>query len=125
MTEIVHDDHQDLNTHDDDLKHITSITDYSDSENVPENDEGNHEYKYSLDHLDDEQFDHYSVQMQYRLGEGQGQAFYTLGIRDDGYPIGLTKDRLDKSLKALSEIAKTNSATICYVHQKEVPNRYK
>jgi GTPase len=110
---------------DDELGDLITIANYSDSENIPESDEGNHEYKYSLDHLTEERFDHYSVQMQYRLNEGQGQAFYTLGIRDDGYPLGLSKDRLDKSLKNLSKLAKTNSAMLCYVHQKEIPNQYK
>ncbi len=91
----------------------------------PESDEGNHEYKYVLTDLTSEQEDHLSVQMSYRVDEGQGQAFYALGIRDDGFPMGLTEERMDESLKNLQEIAESISAQICFVQKKEVPDRYK
>jgi GTPase len=32
---------------------------------------------------------HLSTQMKFRLREGNGEAFYYIGVKDDGYPQGI------------------------------------
>ena len=77
-----------------------------------ENDEGNVEYKLLLEKLDDEKAERLAAQMLYRLNEGHGEAFYIVGLSDDGEPIGLSDEELETSLKNLQLIAQKAGATI-------------
>lgn len=43
--------------------------------------------------------------MRYRLNEGGGEAFYEIGVSDDGEPIGLTEEEIEKSLQVLERAA--------------------
>jgi GTPase len=45
------------------------------------------------------------TQLKWRLLEGQGQAYYEIGVADSGLLIGLTKHDLEKSLETLEEMA--------------------
>lgn len=62
----------------------------------PEREYGNREYKLSLDYS---QFDKKksqtlltkkASQMLYRINEGDGKALYIIGVRDNGYNIGIS-----------------------------------
>jgi hypothetical protein len=55
-----------------------------------ENDDGHTEYKYKLVQPTPERIQHLVTQMNYRLTEGQGRAYYMLGVEDDGSPKGCT-----------------------------------
>jgi len=104
------------------LDHISEIHD-SDLDDLimdPEKDNGNREYKYTLTNLTDLQFDHLVVQLRYRMEEGNGEAIYDIGIRDDGYPIGLTTPRMEESLENLRKMADQIPAKICYVNRRFV-----
>jgi len=49
--------------------------------------------------------EHLATQMRYRLNEGGGEAFYEIGVSDDGEPIGLTDEELETSLRILEKAA--------------------
>ncbi len=44
------------------------------------------------------------TQLNYRLNEGGGEAFYELGLTDDGVPLGLTEEEASESLRIMEEI---------------------
>jgi len=44
--------------------------------------------------------------MRYRLNEGGGEAFYEIGVSDDGDPVGLDDKELEVSLNVLEKAAK-------------------
>lgn len=71
----------------------------------PENNDGNIEYKYKLVNLDNLTFNKRITQMKFRIIEGGGEAFYYIGIMDDGTPLGLTKLEYDESVQNLNLIA--------------------
>ena len=41
---------------------------------------------------------HLVTQLQFRLGEGQGEAIYEIGVTDSGVPQGLTEEEMEASL---------------------------
>ncbi|MCL4343755.1 MAG: hypothetical protein JRN26_03300 [Nitrososphaerota archaeon] len=77
-----------------------------------EDEKGNVEYKLLLQELDDERREHLVTQMVYRLNEGHGEAFYILGLSDDGEPIGLSDNDLKTSLENLKVIAQRAGASM-------------
>ena len=78
-----------------------------------ENDEGNIEYKKFLINLDNDTFNRRMTQMIYRLYEGMGEAFYFIGVSDDGCIIGITEEEYNESVTNLHLIAqKINSSVI-------------
>lgn len=69
---------------------------------LPENDDGNVEYKLRLDTKDRMGLKKIASQMKWRMNEGKElynlcEAHYILGVADDGTLGGLTKDELDKT----------------------------
>ena len=44
--------------------------------------------------------------MKWRLQEGQGEAFYEIGVEDNGILAGLTDEELAASLETLERMAK-------------------
>ena len=84
----------------------------------PENDAGNTEYKWKLTKLSDERIQQLITQMQYRLDEGSGEAFYEIGIKDDGFPIGINDEDYKESINNLEIIAKECNANISLVSKK-------
>ena len=48
--------------------------------------------------------------MNYRLREGHGEAFYILGVHDDGRVVGLPDDELIQSIALIRYMAKVNHA---------------
>jgi hypothetical protein len=67
--------------------------------------EGNIEYKLKLTDVSEVRLQHLVTQLNWRLREGKGTAIYQLGVRDDGFPQGVTKDTLVESLYTLSRMA--------------------
>jgi len=70
-----------------------------------EDDEGNVEYKLKLINPPRDRFDCLVTQMKFRLIEGGGEAFYEIGISDDGSPTGITDDEMELSLDTLRRMA--------------------
>ena len=44
--------------------------------------------------------------MKWRLQEGQGEAFYEIGVEDNGIFAGLTDEEMAASLETLDQMAK-------------------
>ena len=88
----------------------------------PENDNGNIEYKWKLLDLSSKRVDQLITQMQYRLNEGSGEAFYEIGIKDDGFPIGISENEFIESSNNLKKIANECNAIISLVSKKEIKN---
>jgi len=69
-----------------------------------ESEEGNVEFKLRISPADRDRFLELATQMLYRLNEGGGEAFYELGLSDEGEPVGLTPEALQASLENLKNI---------------------
>ena len=69
-----------------------------------EREEGNVEYKLLVTTTDEKRLQKLATQLNYRLNEGRGEAFYELGVSDDGETVGLTDDEVEKCLKTLDKI---------------------
>ena len=59
-----------------------------------------------------ERLEKLASQMKYRLAEGGGEAFYVIGITDEGEPLGLPQDEAEYSLKALEKVAEVIGAKL-------------
>lgn len=88
----------------------------------PEIYDGNTEYKLVLEPKDTKRIKGLTAQMGFRLREGNGQAIYWLGIMDNGYALGITKDLLDKSISILKNIAESLGARIHVLSQTNIGN---
>lgn len=66
-----------------------------------EKDSGNVEYKLMLTSDDPRTLQHLATQIRYRLNEGGGEAFFELGVSDEGEPLGLNEETLTHSLDIL------------------------
>lgn len=78
----------------------------------PEKEEGKVEYKYKLVIEKAQKIERLISQMKYRLAEGGGEAFYILGVADNGEPLGLDEKELEKSLNILRKVASSIGASI-------------
>lgn len=76
-----------------------------------EEEEGNVEYKLRFNTVNSERFKKLVTQLVYRLEEGGGEAFYELGLMDDGTPVGLTEEEARETLEVFNKIAKEAGAT--------------
>ena len=65
----------------------------------PEHDYGNVEYKAHMNRLVGVKRHRYISQIKYRIMEGEGVAYYVIGVRDDGKVIGLSRSNVERSLK--------------------------
>ena len=68
---------------------------------------GNVEYKLKLQSLTMDRVDHLTTQMIWRLEEGNGTAFYQIGVLDSGQVTGLNEDELLETLIAIYFMAST------------------
>jgi len=62
-----------------------------------ENEIGKVEYKLILSGVTPERLQELASQMKYRLEEGDGEAFYVIGVSNEGEIIGLSKSELEES----------------------------
>ncbi|KAF7307799.1 hypothetical protein MKEN_01140000 [Mycena kentingensis (nom. inval.)] len=88
---------------------------------VPENDDGNVEYKLQLLSPSPGRFARLVTQMKWRLLEGGGQAYYELGVADSGMLVGLPRAELEQSLETLEMMAGEIGASVIVVKEIEVP----
>jgi GTPase len=72
---------------------------------LPEVEEGNREYKFKLTDLSDDQLTHRITQLNWRLNEGNDEAYYLIGVEDNGNQLGLSDEDLQESLQNLQFIA--------------------
>lgn len=84
--------------------------------------EGNREYKFKLTDLSDDQITHRKTQLNWRLNEGDGEAFYLIGIEDNGNPLGLSVPDLQESLRNLKFMA---DQVYCEMEVTELCNGFK
>ena len=85
---------------------------------VKERDDGNIEYKRELLDLDEHTLNRRITQMKYRVNEGLGEAFYLVGVSDDGNLIGLNEDEYNRSVSSLELIANKLDFTILKLCEK-------
>jgi len=64
------------------------------------------EYKLKLIDPTPSRIEHLVTQMKWRLGEGDGEAIYEIGVEDNGIISGLPKEELESSLTTLRTMAK-------------------
>ena len=72
-----------------------------------EPDNGNVEYKLKLQSLTMDRVDHLTTQLIWRLEEGDGTAFYQIGVLDSGQVTGLNEEELSETLIAIFFMAST------------------
>ena len=78
--------------------------------------EGNIEHKWRLVNTSAERLTHLTTQLHWRLNESsQGEALYLLGVRDDGFPEGISEEDFRESLQTLRRMAKGINACIVEV----------
>lgn len=82
-----------------------------------EAEEGKVEYKLKLNAYAEERLQKLATQLAYRLGEGGGEAFYELGVSDEGEPIGLTEEEAEESLRVMEKITKAVGASFMIVRK--------
>jgi len=70
----------------------------------PEVESGNREYKRFLINLEEDRLQELVSQMKWRLSEGNGIAYYYIGINDDGSVFGLNKLQVNTSMKNFRQI---------------------
>eukprot|EP00004_Rigifila_ramosa_P011212 TRINITY_DN2376_c0_g1_i1.p1 TRINITY_DN2376_c0_g1~~TRINITY_DN2376_c0_g1_i1.p1 ORF type:complete len:767 (+),score=201.43 TRINITY_DN2376_c0_g1_i1:2457-4757(+) len=83
-----------------------------------ESDDGNIEYKLKLVAPSEERFQGLVSQLKYRLAEGQGEAFYEVGVSDSGLLLGLSAQEFEASLATLKRMAAALNAETSIVHQR-------
>lgn len=57
--------------------------------------------------------------MKFRLDEGGGQAFYRIGVEDNGNPLGLSNEEMKESLAMLFYMAKYLKADLMIASVKQ------
>jgi elongation factor 1-alpha len=71
-----------------------------------ENGDGNIEYKLKLTSVDKDRINELATQLNYRLNEGGGEAFYELGVTDEGELLGLDQSETQTSFKNFDKICR-------------------
>eukprot|EP01129_Flabellula_baltica_P014380 TRINITY_DN6869_c0_g1_i1.p1 TRINITY_DN6869_c0_g1~~TRINITY_DN6869_c0_g1_i1.p1 ORF type:complete len:578 (+),score=120.03 TRINITY_DN6869_c0_g1_i1:122-1855(+) len=86
--------------------------------------EGNIEYKRQLVEPTPERLVKLTSQLKWRLFEGHGEAFYQLGVDDDGSPYGLSEIGLEKSIANLRKMADALNCKVIVVCRRPGTNGY-
>lgn len=86
----------------------------------PESDDGNTEYKWKLTNLSSFNIEKKMTQLKFRLEEGNGEAMYYIGVKDDGEVVGLNLDEHEESIENLKTIASKIGAHVMKVSTTEV-----
>ena len=87
---------------------------------VPEEDDGNLEYKLKLLDNSESRIKRLASQMRFRCNEGNGECFYNLGVEDDGKLVGLTKSEYDSTIECIQKAATINSYSISVLSCMEI-----
>lgn len=90
-----------------------------------ESEYGNVEYKIYLIDKDDERIKSLASQMRFRVNEGNGEAKYIIGIKDDGNMVGIDKKTYIESYNTLTRVVKKNNYALTLISEKKIEkNRY-
>eukprot|EP00835_Amoeboradix_gromovi_P006891 NODE_931_length_3011_cov_0.275069.p1 type:complete len:559 gc:universal NODE_931_length_3011_cov_0.275069:566-2242(+) len=84
--------------------------------------EGNIEHKLIL-RPETERLPQLVSQLKWRLKEGNGEAFYQIGVSDDGFFVGLTENEMSLSLATLNKMAQQLDADTSVVRKVLVDNK--
>lgn len=71
-----------------------------------EDDYGKIEYKRQLTNMTNTKINKYATQMKFRLIEGNGEAIYLIGVKDNGVILGVENKNYLLYCKLMSKIAK-------------------
>ncbi|RLE51294.1 MAG: elongation factor 1-alpha [Candidatus Methanomethylicota archaeon] len=82
-----------------------------------ESEEGNVEYKLKLAYVSEGRLEELASQLRYRLAEKGGEAFYVLGVSNEGEPIGLSDEEVKVSLENLKRVAEKAGAKINVIRE--------
>lgn len=82
----------------------------------PEDDRGPIEYKYTLQLQDRSVWESRASQLHFRIQEGNGLATFYLGVCDNGYQLGLSRECLELSINSINEIMNLIDAE-CFSYQ--------
>lgn len=74
--------------------------------------EGNVEYKLQLLDPAPDRVKHLTTQLHWRLNEGKGEAFYEIGVRDNGEAIGIPVGSMIKSIRTLARMCQVLNAEL-------------
>lgn len=77
-----------------------------------EKEDGNIEYKRELLNLNEDKINKRMTQMKYRIYEGSGEAFYFIGVTDNGTLLGLNETEYIESVRNLELIASRINCSI-------------
>jgi len=91
---------------------------------IKENDEGKVEYKWLLTNLTTERLGRLATQMKYRLQEGNGECLYEIGLKDNGFPEGITQEEFEETHQNLIKIAENNHASVKLLQKKKFKNKF-
>ena len=72
---------------------------------VAEDDEGPVEYKLKMCGVDSKKLVKRTTQMAFRLSQGMGEAFYEVGVHDNGQMIGIDQEEVLETMIVLFHIA--------------------
>lgn len=106
------------------LPRILNLTDPAQIETLDlavggENDLGNVEYKFRLVNLSEKRRQELQTQMRFRMNEGKGQAFYVIGVRDDGRKTGLQESEREESQRNLEAMGREIGAAVRLLRTRE------
>ena len=88
----------------------------------PEVEEGNVEYKLKLLDISPSRLEHLITQMKWRLKEGNGEAFYNLGVADSGALVGLEEKEMNETVNCIKTMASRLKASATIVENNPVTN---
>eukprot|EP00345_Euplotes_harpa_P000630 CAMPEP_0168320190 /NCGR_PEP_ID=MMETSP0213-20121227/1506_1 /TAXON_ID=151035 /ORGANISM="Euplotes harpa, Strain FSP1.4" /LENGTH=236 /DNA_ID=CAMNT_0008321559 /DNA_START=13 /DNA_END=723 /DNA_ORIENTATION=+ len=66
---------------------------------------GNTEYKFLLKCPTPERLAKLTTQMKFRMQEGNGEAFYCIGVKDNGEAVGISQELMETSLRTVQQMA--------------------
>jgi GTPase len=80
---------------------------------------GNVEYKLQLVGISGQRRLHLVTQLNWRLHEGGGRAFYEIGVTDSGEPIGISTQDIEESIQTLCSMADALQAEAKVLHRRK------
>lgn len=83
---------------------------------------GNVEYKLKFEYMNDTKIKKYATQMKFRIIEGNGEAIYLIGVRDNGQIVGQQESDIEYSLDILGRMADEINSNIKQVIKINVEN---
>ena len=73
---------------------------------------GNTEYKLMLSNKSADRIARLTTQMKFRMQEGNGEAFYVIGVADSGEAVGIPAQEMEESLRTLFKMSTSLNAEL-------------